>query len=101
MIIAYVDRANLSVALTVADFKSYFRLTDADRGLLNSVFFWTYALRQIPAGWVVDRFGVRRPYAIGFLAWCLVSAATGMARLWVRLLVMRGTWQISDNASMY
>ncbi len=89
MIIAYVDRANLSVALTVPDFKSFFILNDTDRGLLNSVFFWTYALLQIPAGWVVDHFGVRRPYAIGFLLWCLVSAATGMAQTFWMLVAAR------------
>ncbi|MCE5307667.1 MAG: MFS transporter [Acidobacteriales bacterium] len=89
MIIAYVDRANLSVVLTVSDFKSFFLLNDTDRGLLNSVFFWTYALLQIPAGWVVDRFGVRRPYAIGFLLWCLVSAATGMVQTFWMLVAAR------------
>lgn len=89
MIIAYVDRTNLSVALTVTEFKSFFSLNDADRGLLNSVFFWTYALLQIPAGWVVDRFGVRRPYAIGFLVWCLVSAATGFAQTFWMLVAAR------------
>jgi len=89
MIIAYVDRANLSVALTADGFKSFFKLSDTDRGLLNSVFFWTYALLQIPAGWVVDRYGVRRPYAIGFLVWCLVSAATGLAQAFWMLVAAR------------
>jgi len=89
MIIAYVDRANLSVALTVADFKAFFHLNDADRGLLNSVFFWTYALLQIPAGWVVDRFGVKRPYAVGFLIWCAISAVTGMVHTFWMLVAAR------------
>ncbi len=63
MIIAYFDRVNLSIALATPDFKSFFGLTDQDRGLLNSAFFWSYAFLQIPAGWITDRFGVKYPYA--------------------------------------
>ncbi|MBL8232525.1 MAG: MFS transporter [Bryobacterales bacterium] len=79
MIIAYVDRANFSVALAADDFKQFFKLTDQDRGILNSAFFWSYALLQIPAGFLVDRYGVKTPYAIGFLFWSLTSAATAVA----------------------
>jgi MFS family permease len=78
-IIAYVNRTNISVALASADFKALFQLTDTDRGNLNSAFFWSYAILQIPAGWLVDRYGVKLPYAIGFLSWSLVSAATALA----------------------
>jgi MFS transporter, ACS family, D-galactonate transporter len=83
MAVAYIDRSKLSVALAVPDFKFFFGLNDADRGTLNSVFFWTYALLQVPAGWGVDRYGVKRPYAIAFLSWCLISAATGLAQSFV------------------
>ena len=79
MVIAYIDRANISVALADPAFKLAFHLSDADRGLLNSAFFWTYALLQIPAGFLVDRYGVKRPYTIAFTCWCLVSAATALA----------------------
>src|SRR5215468_7576362 len=74
MIIAYASRSNLSVALVTKDFISRFHLSDTDRGLLNSAFFWAYAALQIPAGWVVDRYGVKWPYALSFLFWCLASA---------------------------
>ena len=76
VMIAYFDRVNLSVALTDKDFKSFFQLSDQDRGLLNSAFFWSYVVMQIPAGWIIDRYGVKSPYAIGFLVWSLVSAGT-------------------------
>ena len=80
MIIAYVDRGNLSVALAVPDFIRMFHLSDTDRGTLNSAFFWSYAALQIPAGWVVDRYGVKIPYAFSFLFWCLASAGTALTR---------------------
>jgi MFS family permease len=89
MAIAYIDRSKLSVALAVPDFKSFFGLSDADRGTLNSVFFWTYALLQVPAGWLVDRYGVKRPYALAFLSWCLVSAAAGLAQSFGVLVALR------------
>jgi len=73
-IIAYVDRANLSVALADKGFIKEFQLTNNDRGLLSSAFFWVYALLQIPAGYMVDRFGVKVPFALGLCAWSLVSA---------------------------
>jgi MFS family permease len=78
MVIAYIDRANLSVVLATSEVRDTFQLSDSTRGLLNSTFFWSYALLQIPAGWIVDRYGARKPYAIGFLFWTLVSAATGL-----------------------
>jgi ACS family D-galactonate transporter-like MFS transporter len=89
MVIAYLNRMNLSVVLALAEFKKAFQLTDANRGALNSAFFWTYALLQIPAGWVVDRYGVKFPYALGFLFWCLVSALTGAVDAIWQILVLR------------
>jgi ACS family D-galactonate transporter-like MFS transporter len=89
IIIAYIDRANLSVALATPEFRSAFHLTDSTRGLLNSVFFWSYALLQIPAGWLVDRYGVRKTYAIGFFFWTLVSAATGFVDNVYQLVAVR------------
>src|SRR5580704_1664378 len=78
VIIAYVARSNISVAVVVPEFRRLFGLTDASRGTLNSAFFWSYAFLQIPAGWIVDRYGVKYPYAIAFIAWSLVSAATAL-----------------------
>ncbi len=89
MIIAYIDRANLSVALAESSFLAKFGLSDVDRGTLNSAFFWSYALLQIPAGFLVDRFGVKLPYALGFLGWSLVSAGTSMAGTFRDLLSLR------------
>lgn len=89
IIIAYVDRTNLSVAVADNSFKEFFALTNNDRGVLNSAFFWSYAFLQIPAGWMVDRYGTRMPYAISFLVWSLVSAATAMATSVTQLFSLR------------
>jgi ACS family D-galactonate transporter-like MFS transporter len=88
-LIAFVDRTNISSALAVGPFKAHFNLSNLDRGWVNSAFFWSYAIFQVPMGWIVDRYGVKRPYAICFAVWCLASAAIGlMPALW-GLILMR------------
>jgi MFS family permease len=89
MVIAYIDRTSLSVAIAVPEFKAHFGLSDSQRGLLNSAFFWSYALLQVPAGWIVDRFGVKFPYAIGFLFWSLLAALTGLSETLAQLFTLR------------
>src|SRR5450755_2649291 len=89
MIIAYIDRANLSVAVADPAFKAFFQLTNTASGTLNSAFFWTYALLQIPAGFLVDRFGVKKPYSWFFVAWCAISAFTAVAGSMWQLIAIR------------
>jgi MFS family permease len=67
------------VAVIDNEFKSVFQLTARDRGFVTSAFFWSYAALQIPAGWLVDRYGSKRPYALGYLIWSVLSAGTALA----------------------
>lgn len=89
MIIAYVDRSNLSVALALPEFKSQFQLTDSQRGALSSAFFWSYAFLQIPAGYVVDRFGVKWPYVVSFVLWSITGAFTAFAGSIEQIIALR------------
>lgn len=88
-IIAYIDRVNLSVALIDTDFKDFFQLTNTDRGFVNSAFFWSYAAMQIPAGWIVDRYGSKYPLAMSFLVWSLLTAVTSLATGFTTLFLIR------------
>jgi MFS transporter, ACS family, D-galactonate transporter len=97
VIIAYVARSNISVALVVTDFKRLFHLTDASRGTLNSAFFWSYAFLQIPAGWIVDRYGVKYPYAIAFFAWSLISAATALGNTLAQVIGLRFLLGVAES----
>src|SRR5437879_8839241 len=65
MLISYVHRGALSVAAPFM--ASELHLSKAEIGLILSAFFWVYAFMQIPAGWIVDRYGTKRAYSIGFL----------------------------------
>ena len=87
VIIAYIDRINLSSALP--EIRKSFDLSPSAAGILLSAFFWSYALLQVPAGWVVDRFGVRTPYAVAFLIWSCVAAATSMVDSLAGLIAVR------------
>jgi MFS family permease len=89
VLISFVDRTSISAALTLPAFKTHFQLSNVDRGWINSAFFWSYAVMQIPLGWVVDRYGVKWPYAICFALWCLASAATGLTTTLAALVAVR------------
>lgn len=99
MVIAYIDRANLSVVLALPSFVGQFHLTDLQRGMLNSVFFWSYALLQIPAGWLVDRYGAKFPYALGFAFWSFTSAATGLVQSIGALVATRLLLGVGESVS--
>lgn len=91
-IIAYMARVNLSVAVIDGEFKDFFQIDNAGRGLVNSAFFWSYAALQIPAGWIADRYGSKYSIAIGFAVWSVLTALTsftvGLTSLFaIRLLV--------------
>jgi MFS family permease len=89
LLISFIDRTSLSSALADKSFVREFSLTSVERGWLNSAFFWTYGLFQLAMGWVVDRYGVKWPYAICFFLWCLATALTGLVTTLMALIVMR------------
>ena len=77
--LAYVDGTILSTALASPAFESEFAISDCLRGLWNSAFFWSYALLQVPCGYLAGRYGVRWPYAEGIFGWSFVPGLTCMA----------------------
>jgi ACS family glucarate transporter-like MFS transporter len=78
IVISYVDRGNLSIA--APPIMRDFCIAPATMGILLSAFFWTYAIFQIPSGALVDRLGIRRAYAGGFLVWSLASSSIALSR---------------------
>jgi MFS family permease len=76
MLVSYFHRGAFSVA---APFMTEdLKLSKATIGIILSAFFWVYAFMQVPAGWIVDRFGVKRAYSLAFGFWSLASALTGL-----------------------
>jgi ACS family D-galactonate transporter-like MFS transporter len=95
VVIAYTDRINLSSALP--QIRMSFPISAAESGILLSAFFWAYTLLQTPAGWVVDRFGLKWPYAAGLFLWSAVSAATALVSSLNALIVVRVVLGIGES----
>src|SRR5215510_2311253 len=89
MLISYAHRGALSVAVAASSMSEDLHLSEASIGVLLSAFFWIYAFTQVPAGWIVDRFGVRRGYSLGLAFWSLTSALTGFANGFAALVGLR------------
>src|ERR1700677_3832649 len=87
VVIAYTDRINLSSALP--QIRMSFPISAAESGILLSAFFWAYTLLQTPAGWVVDRFGLKWPYAAALFVWSVVSSATALVSSLHALIAIR------------
>ena len=74
--IACADRANLGVALPFL--RKQFLMNNTEAGALASMFLIAYAFAQLPAAWLVSRFGVKRVLPVSML---LTSVATGLTGL--------------------
>ncbi len=57
--------------------------------LLGPFFFLFYALAQVPAGWLSDRFGARLMLSVYVVGWSLFTAQMGLVAGFVLLLVAR------------
>ncbi len=104
MVIAYCDRVNLTIALP--EMVKGIELDTAQQGVSLSAFFWTYTLFQIPAGMLVDRYGVRLLYTWGFLLWSVASAGTMLVRglgdlVALRMLVGTGESVVTSSSLYY
>ncbi|MDR3099556.1 MAG: MFS transporter [Paraburkholderia sp.] len=67
----YADRATLSV--TGSAMRAEFGFDAIRMGYIFSAFSWAYVLSQVPAGWILDRFGARRVYAASIFFWSLFT----------------------------
>src|SRR5580658_7355421 len=75
--INYADRATLSIAKT--GLSNSLGLDPVAMGYLLSAWAWSYVIAQIPAGWLLDRFGSKRVYGAGIFLWSLFVFLMGFA----------------------
>jgi MFS family permease len=85
--INFVDRGNLATAAPVV--ATELHLSATQLGILLSSFYWTYAVSQLGAGWLAERYPVQRVIAAGFALWCVATILTGFASTFAALLVLR------------
>src|SRR4051812_44732858 len=86
-VLLYLDRVCISFMATYL--AEDLRLDTRQTGWVLGAFFLTYALAQVPAGWLSDRFGARRMMTAYILAWSLLTAATAWVSTLVNLLLAR------------
>ena len=73
-------------------------MTDAQFGLLTSVFLWVYGLLSPLAGFLADRFNRSRLIVLSLLIWSLLTWLTGHARNFEELLAVRALMGLSEAA---
>jgi MFS family permease len=74
-LLLYLDRNALESVRT--SIVNDLGITNGDFGIGTKWFFWLYALFQVPAGMLADRFGARRMLTIYVIAWSLATIALG------------------------
>ena len=96
-VLLYLDRFCVGIA------EPYIRqdlgLTKQQMGNFLSAFFWTYALAQVPAGWMSDRYGARRMLTIYILTWSVFTALMGLAGGFVMLLITRAAYGLGQSGA--
>src|SRR6187397_3074039 len=85
--INYIDRSAISVSLPFMT--EDLHLTPVEQGLILSAFSWSYALMQIPAGKLIDKFGERIMFGASVLLWSLFTGLTAFASSFAGLLSLR------------
>lgn len=86
--IAYVQRAALSVPAAEIASDLHFADLARDMGYVQSAWYLAYALMQIPGGRVADRLGSRRALTIFSIAWSLATFGAAFASGFWSLVVL-------------
>ena len=83
----YLDR--FCVSFAVDYIRQDLGMTQNQAKWFLSAFFWSYALGQVPAGWLSDRFGARIMLVIYILTWSFFTGLIGAAHSFLILIVTR------------
>lgn len=75
--LTYIDRLNLGIAIEYI--QQEFAFSTQTAGWILSAFVWSYAVFQVPAGWLGDRYGPRSVLTFAILWWSVFTAATAAA----------------------
>ena len=86
-VLLYLHRFCISVAQTYI--QEDLGLSNSEIAWILSAFFWTYALGQVPAGWLSDRFGSRSMLALYVLLWSLFTGLMGGVSSFLAVLLLR------------
>jgi predicted MFS family arabinose efflux permease len=71
-------------------------MSEAQFGLLSSVFLWVYGILSPTCGFLADRFSRRRVIFVSLLVWSAVTWATGHAQTFQQLFWARAAMGVSE-----
>ena len=89
LVMNYLDRANLSVALPYIDQDLGLNMTNKEKGLILGAFFWAYDGAMLAAGWFTDKVGPRIAFASAAIWWSFFTMITPLASGFWSLFGMR------------
>lgn len=90
----YLDRSLIGIA--APQIRQDLQLEPTTLGVLFSVFSWSYALAQLPGGWLLDRLGTRRTYFLSLALWSATTALHSLASGLRSLFTMRLMLGVSE-----
>lgn len=85
--VANADRANIGFALPYL--RKEFAMSNTEAGAIISLFFVAYAAMQIPSGFLVKKFGVRKMFTIGMVFTSIFTGFIGTATSALQLKALR------------
>src|SRR5262245_43247324 len=86
-LINYIDRVNIGFAATTL--RADLQLSAPEYGWAAGIFFWAYALFQVPGNVIMERIGTRRWIFTILLGWGLISASTAFVEGPISLSILR------------
>jgi ACS family hexuronate transporter-like MFS transporter len=95
--INYVDRQVLSILAPTLQRELHW--SEADYGDIVSWFSLVYAFGFLGAGWLLDRIGVRRGFAIAVVAWSLAAIGHAFARTTAGFSAARALLGLGESAN--
>src|ERR1044071_9228929 len=92
--ITYMDRVVISNA--APSIRSELGLSLVTMGWILASFRWSYALFQIPGGWLGDRIGPRRALTLIVTWWSIFTSATALAWNAGSMIAIRSLFGIGE-----
>ncbi|WP_256219667.1 MULTISPECIES: MFS transporter [Pseudomonas] len=93
--IASADRANLGVALPYI--RKDFEMSNTEAGALISLFLLAYAFAQLPSGFLISKFGVRKLFSFSMIATSICTGLMGTINSIITLKFLRVALGISEG----
>jgi ACS family glucarate transporter-like MFS transporter len=91
-----LDRTAITVAAPIIQHEYGFTLMEMS--VILTSFSWTYALLQVPGGWLAERYGPRRTLFWANALWSLLTAATPLGFNFASFVGLRALLGVGQSA---